>query len=1258
MSQLRKQMSAGKITAKDAENVMNSLGKKYQEASENLMKTLPGMERVIKSRVPALIGAIEKPFVKAQNPILGAVSKWVSDKHTEKEFTKLGQASSAGMNAITKSFAKVYGIKNTTKFLDTMITGLTKDVTKFSNYVVKHTGDIKSFFEIFKSVGSANMKVFAATLKALLPAIKVIGDFAEKHPKLFGDMIAGTIMANMAFKTFNLTLGPTIKMLRGLSKATEWGKNILGLGSDAEKAAGKLSPLKKALSSIGDLFKGSLKGGKGLFGGLMRGKGLTSGIKALSEDGAAKGALKTVGKGALSATPLDAVMSATELIGINKRNKGEKIGRASGSLAGGAAGAAIGTAILPGIGTVLGGIGGTLIGTKLGGAIGKGIQKESKKWGKWLKQAFTGKLNWEQSIGKSLSGISKAVAKTFSGIGKTIGNIFKGIGKFFSPLINGVGKAMKTVANVIRGTAKVITTALKYAIIIPVGLVVGLAVIAFKKIKKPIEAVTKGVANTVGKVWNALSKTTGRVFGAISKTAGSIWRGISKTISSVVHAISKTVGSVWRAIAKTTGSVWKTIKKYVVDPVLSIDRTIIKVIKGTIVKTVRSAWSIIRKATDTTWKLIKKYVVNPVTDIYRTVNRVIRGTVVKVARSAWNVIKSATSEAWKLIKRYVVNPVNDIYKSVRKGLNSISNYWRKIWNSVVKFTENIWTSIKKKVTGGLSAIAKVINTGIKAINWVISKFGGKKTTIGYLPTHYAQGTGNAGRRNPITKPTHVMLNDGHDSPQTGNKEMAILPNGQSFIPQKSNWEGIVPAGTEVLNATETRNVLHSAGVMHYADGTGLLGNIGSWIGGKVSGAVDAVKGAFGTMKDLVSTAGKILSHPIDSLKNFFTDKLNFKSIGGDVQQGLAGMFKNNVVGQATSWWKAVWDLINNAIGAGDDDAAGGPITHSPGAGWVITSGFGNRGAVAGGFSQHDGVDYSGAKTVHSMNTGIVSHAGGAPAGWGGANGIGENLVIGGGGLNYIYQELNGKYNSGAKLLVNKGDHVKAGQAIAVLGPSGTHVHVGATKHPMFSIGGSSTAGWLDPTKIKQSAVKDSDSDKKKDNSPKVSGTLEKFVKNQLGSGMFDWIAKHLAPLTEGLGGLGDVKGNYNPEMIRKAAEAMHVDPSDAYIKLLQAVIQSESGGRNVVQQIHDVNSGGNEARGILQYTPPTFKAYAMKGHTNIMNPYDQLLAFFNNSAWKSAIGMTTIWGHRKADWLHSGPQGHRRYANGGIVDKKPNGGSS
>lgn len=114
------------------------------------------------------------------------------------------------------------------------------------------------------------------------------------------------------------------------------------------------------------------------------------------------------------------------------------------------------------------------------------------------------------------------------------------------------------------------------------------------------------------------------------------------------------------------------------------------------------------------------------------------------------------------------------------------------------------------------------------------------------------------------------------------------------------------------------------------------------------------------------------------------------------------------------------------------------------------------------------------------------------------------------------------------------------------------------------------------------------------------------------------------------------------DMMRAAATINKVKPSDGFFGLLWQTIMSESGGRNVVQQVHDVNSGGNEAAGILQYTPGTFAKYALPGHGNRMNPFDELLAFFNNTDWLASIGSTIIRGVRKLDWLHSGPQGGTR----------------
>ena len=162
---------------------------------------------------------------------------------------------------------------------------------------------------------------------------------------------------------------------------------------------------------------------------------------------------------------------------------------------------------------------------------------------------------------------------------------------------------------------------------------------------------------------------------------------------------------------------------------------------------------------------------------------------------------------------------------------------------------------------------------------------------------------------------------------------------------------------------------------------------------------------------------------------------------------------------------------------------------------------------------------------------------------------------------------------------------------------------------------------------------------------KANNRLQKQIKNQVGQGFWKTIQKIADKYGEQFNGANSISGS----MIEAAARKMHVHLPDGFVKDVLRVAMSESGNRNIQQQIHDVNSGGNEAQGPLQFTPQTFKAFAMPGHTNIHNPYDELLAFFNNSDWRNSIGWTTIWGHRKFDWLHSGPIGHRRYANGGIT---------
>ncbi|MGC4440416.1 hypothetical protein ABXW85_16295, partial [Streptococcus suis] len=97
------------------------------------------------------------------------------------------------------------------------------------------------------------------------------------------------------------------------------------------------------------------------------------------------------------------------------------------------------------------------------------------------------------------------------------------------------------------------------------------------------------------------------------------------------------------------------------------------------------------------------------------------------------------------------------------------------------------------------------------------------------PVHFAEGTGAfegiSRVRRPITRPTLALLNDGNDSPETGNQETVIFPNGNVWQPQGRNVSAILPAGTEVLNAFETRLLSSLGNQVPFKSGTGFWSKI-------------------------------------------------------------------------------------------------------------------------------------------------------------------------------------------------------------------------------------------------------------------------------------------------------------------------------------------------------------------------------------------------------------------------------------------------
>ena len=108
--------------------------------------------------------------------------------------------------------------------------------------------------------------------------------------------------------------------------------------------------------------------------------------------------------------------------------------------------------------------------------------------------------------------------------------------------------------------------------------------------------------------------------------------------------------------------------------------------------------------------------------------------------------------------------------------------------------------------------------------------------------------------------------------------------------------------------------------------------------------------------------------------------------------------------------------------------------------------------------------------------------------------------------------------------------------------------------------------------------------------------------------MAEWVKKQFATLSNP-GGAGVAR--WRPYIIR-AFKQLGVAPAEWKVAKLLRQIQTESGGNpNAWQGIHDVNSGGNEARGLLQFAGSTWAAAALPGHTDWRNGYNEILAAIN-----------------------------------------------
>ncbi|AUI74618.1 hypothetical protein DM469_02585 [Lactobacillus helveticus] len=700
---------------------------------------------------------------------------------------------------------------------------------------------------------------------------------------------------------------------------------------------------------------------------------------------------------------------------------------------------------------------------------------------------------------------------------------------------------------------------------------------------------------SVGRVSSAISSVSASVKGlgsvkALSKALKGI-KGKHKVTVTAKASGSKSITKLAKSIKKVTGKHKVTIKTKGLSSLKSLYKAA-KKIKGSTHK--------VRVKTSGTSSLKKlRSAISKVADESKKATKDIKGkgnfakafeSLTKTTDKTLSKLRSNAEKdfesMWSNLKKATSSGVSKINHDTSSFNSKFTRQWHSLTSGAERIFSKFWSTMKSKARSGLNDVISVLNSAIGKIDNVVSQFGGSKNAV-HKVTRLATGTGALGGvRRPITAPTLAILNDGYDSPETGNQEAIWDRNtGNVEVVPGRFTPRILKPGQEVFNATETAMLGYTT-PQHFATGTGAL-------------------------KELYHIAKNNWEHPQKTGQALFS---SINGLTGAINQ-LAQGAKNKGENQGVKWWSQLWKMVDDKVNSDDLGPASGLLKA------VEELGHGKR-YLWGGY----GLDSKGLDCSGLVSTALEHYF---HSGWG-------HLDVAG-----LWQHAHRIPKSEAK----PGD--------PVFWLPDEHVGVYAGHNLYYSAYGPNDGGPIGMQPVGSGATfgrfegikTDGAKNAKEAVKVKANNKLQKQIKKQVGPGFWKTIQKIADKFGEQFNGANSITGS----MIEAAARKMHVTLPDGFVKDVLRVAMSESGNRNIQQRIIDMNSGGNEAQGPLQFTPQTFKIFAMPGHTNIHNPYDELLAFFNNSDWRHSIGWTVIRGTRKFDWLGSGPKGHRRFGHGGIL---------
>ncbi|MGG0554885.1 hypothetical protein ABEY55_20130 [Priestia aryabhattai] len=742
------------------------------------------------------------------------------------------------------------------------------------------------------------------------------------------------------------------------------------------------------------------------------------------------------------------------------------------------------------------------------------------------------------------------------------------------------------------------------------------------------------------KNWDSIKSSTISIFNAVKDAVVNALTKAKDISVGIAQNFVTNVKNDWNNLKNNTISIYNSVKDFIVTAFNWIKDNATKIVQNYI-NNVKNNWNALKNATVTIYNEIKTFLSNLWTSLKDTAVKAAQ-TLWNGVKSQWNALKSGTiniynavkkflSDLWTALKNLVTKAAQGLWNNVKNQWNALKNGTVNIFNSVRKFLSDLWSGIKNTVTKLAGSAKDGVVNAWKALknrttemfqnikSKVISIFDDIVSAARKLPGRIGDGIksmaggvkkGVKSFANVLVKAMGSGLNGAIDGINWVLEKVDAPKIKKWTIPEYAKGTDGHPGGPAVLGDGKKKEAwLTPDGQMGISPATDTLYNLpagtrvfdGNQTAKMLKGVPMYAKGIGNKLKDLggkaVDKGQELYEHAKDKTKKGVKKAKDLALDVWDYMSDPKGLMKK-VFG------KFIPDLPKLGASAGE----------------MLKDGVKK--------AQDSSIDFIKSKLDAFMST---SDGGGDGSTVGPGSGYGGMHPY----VEAWYRKVKDKFGPTKFMGGYNNRNVRGGSSKSM------HAYGRA-----FDISGSAST----MSKIAEWARTHMNNLQYAIYNRRIAGPGmgSKWRKYSGQNPHTDHI--HLDFMT-GAGG-GDKAGPSGKgaerwrSSIKKAAAQMKESLSSSELNGIIAQIHRESkGDQNIIQspKVRDINTrNGNPARGLLQYIPQTFRAYALKGHSNIMSGYDQLLAFFNNRTWRRDLP------YGRRGW---GPKGGRKYEKGGIIDR-------